>query len=222
MRIFCIFILYFFVFFLSSLNAAPDEFEALLNQGNDFVHQGLWDRAIEVYEKAITINPEVAIVHYNLSLAYFYKHLELFDKNRALKLYDFFSKGKNENNKEVEVSDNLSLMQDLEKLQIEELMISIRLDNKNGMAHYFLGTYYYNNGNLIESEAHLKQAIQFEPDYLNSYGVLASVYEKMGNIGLAIECYKDVLKRDPENNDKRKNLILLYNKLGMANEAMDK
>jgi tetratricopeptide (TPR) repeat protein len=60
-----------------------------------------------------------------------------------------------------------------------------------------------------------------DPKYANSYGVLASVYEKIGKNGQAIEYHKKVLQIDPEDEYSRYNLVLLYSKLGMKKEALE-
>jgi tetratricopeptide (TPR) repeat protein len=57
------------------------------------------------------------------------------------------------------------------------------------------------------------------PEYSNSYAVLASVYEKLEKYDLAIDYHRKVLEFHPEYDAERVDLMLLYLKLGMEKEA---
>lgn len=217
------FIILFISFLIAtSSNAISEQLEKFFDKGNEYARQGLWDDAIDAYEQSIKLNPEMAKVHYNLSRALFYKRLEVIDNNRKRELFKFFSNSSDPN---IRPENNIiegesESTRNLLKKEIQELQVSIKLDDKNAMAHYFLGTHYHNVENLIEAEAHLKRAIELEPSYSNSYGVLASVYEKMENYSTAINLYNEVLRIDPEYDGTHRDLALLYHKMGMTKEAL--
>ena len=48
------------------------------NKGYDYFDDGLFDKAIECYQKAVEINPDYANAYYNMGIAYAYK--ENYDK----------------------------------------------------------------------------------------------------------------------------------------------
>jgi|GEM_PF-3771313 len=52
--------------------------EAYLTIGNAYAHKGQYDKAIENYNKAIQLNPNLAEAYYNRGVAY--KHKGQYDK----------------------------------------------------------------------------------------------------------------------------------------------
>jgi tetratricopeptide (TPR) repeat protein len=213
-----------FILFLFSCQSNTEtlDYDYHFRKGNSYSHEKAWDDAIEEYNRAISISPDIAETHYNLALAYFNKRMEVRDENMKKELRNIFQ---NERSPDWNPKDNVIDSEDsttailLEK-EIQELKITVRLDDSISGAHYFLGTNYHNIGKLKESEIELKRTIELDPGYSNSYGVLASVYEKMGKYDSAIVNHKKVLKIDPEDDGTHYDLAMLYHKLGMKKEAL--
>lgn len=93
---------------------------------------------------------------------------------------------------------------------------ALEADNRFGEA-------YFNLGNTLLRQAKPKEAMQAYEDALSvetDKGRLASIYHNMGVIlqsqkqfGLAIECYKNSLRRNPSDNETRYNLVLCQHQL---------
>ena len=77
-----------FVFLLVPTACINRKVEEHFNLGNAYYESGKWKEAIESYKQAIRIDPDDAIAHYNLSLAY----IMLNDRGSALDQYKILKK----------------------------------------------------------------------------------------------------------------------------------
>jgi len=215
-----ILIVFCLAFFPATSSADSSAFEQYFKQGNTFFREKAWDDAIDAYNRAVQINGEVAEVHFNLGLAYFYKRLEL---SRTSRLSEFLEKEKHPTVESLDkfIAANEAATKALLEKEVQQWKRTIQLDDTKSAAHYMLGTHYHNIGRLNEAEQELKRAIELDPKYSNSYGVLAAVYEKLGKNDLAIEYHKKDLEIDPEDEGARRDLAVLYYKLGMKKEAVE-
>lgn len=221
MKTFIVLALLLFLISPHSVRANQSDFEMHLKKGNSYSDQRAWDSAIAEYQHAIKIAPNHAQAHYNLALAYFYKYMEVRDKNLKKEVLESLVNPKASNSskqgKIVDGEDKVT--KDLNAQAVREWKRTAELDDSIGGAHYFLGTHYHNIGNLKDAEKELKKAIELSPRYSNSYSVLASVYEKMDRLDLAITYHKKTLEIDPDSESNHYDLLVIYLKLGKTKEA---
>jgi tetratricopeptide (TPR) repeat protein len=207
----------------SLLGADQTDFEAHFQSGNRFKQRSAWDEAINEYEQALKINPNHALAHYALSLAYYEKYREIKNINMKKELFRFFSnpQSSNEYSQSEVIDAEDQTTRSLHNKAIQELKKTLELDDTIWGAHYLLGTHYYNIGNYDHAEKELKRTIELKPDYSNSYSILGSLYEKRKDYDLAIEYRKRALNIDPDAEIVHYDLAILYHKLGMKKEAKE-
>jgi len=70
-------------------------------------------------------------------------------------------------------------------------------NQKDGQAHFLLGTTYFRTNDYPNAIAELEQSIQLNPNLLQAYLALGSAYQKQGNADVALQRYQQALKLQP-------------------------
>jgi len=163
------------LFFITPFSVLATSFEIHFERGDALLDNKDWDGAIREFQKAIDIEPNHAISHFYLGLAYMFKGREISDKLRDGTLYlsmlNSITKENTKGNQGI-VSDN-NETKELGKKAVIAWKKAISLDDTIWGAHYHLGIEYYNSGEFEKAEKAFKRTIELNPSYTNSYSFLA-------------------------------------------------
>lgn len=144
-----------------------------INQlGVMYYNQGLYDLAIEQYEKALEIDPTNPEAHYNMGYAYIRqgRHneaLEEFKKVVSLNPYD------SEAHSNLGLAYyNLGMIEDA----IGQYKKAVELDPTDAVAHFNLGYALSGKGRYLEAIEEFKKSIELDPYSSDAHYSLALVY----------------------------------------------
>ena len=197
---------------LSSLNA-----DAHFNLGKVLALNNQLDEAINVYKKAVKIQPKHFRSWYNLALALRDKG-DLRNATRALyktiKLQPDLP----------ETYNNLGsllgeLHQPVKSIQAFKQAISLRPTYAE--AFYNLGNALKEQGKLEEAIASYKKALSLKPDYADAYYNMGINLQDQGKIEEAIAAYKKALSLKPDYADAYNNMGVTLKDQGQLDEAVE-
>ncbi|HUT44798.1 MAG TPA: tetratricopeptide repeat protein [Sedimentisphaerales bacterium] len=155
----------------------PGRDDSLVIMGNLCYRHGNVIKALEVWNKALKINPKQADVYRSMALssmkkgkfadavAQFRKALEI-----QPQLPDVYS----------DIGHAL-MMSGRPKEAIEELEKEIQISPNSGFAYFLLGQAYLQQKEYKKAQEYYETAIKINPGYTNAYYGLASVCAKLGN-----------------------------------------
>ena len=172
MRHFCL-LLFLLISPLLSL-FAQESFDDLIQQGIDQHDRGQYQMAIETYSEALSINPESALAHYEISLTYLHaknykKSIDHSNKviaiNRDYLIEAYLTKG--------------SCLDYLGKTDasIKLLKKGIRKFGDDYLLHYNLGLNYYKTKDFKKAEKSLEKAVKSNPKHPTSHLLMAYTME---------------------------------------------
>jgi serine/threonine protein kinase/Tfp pilus assembly protein PilF len=113
--------------------------------------------AIQMYKKALEVDPQYALAYAGLADVYVYKYEAYYDRS-------------------------VHLLNQAEEASKKALALDYDLPE----AHRALGRVYQERRNYPESISEFKKAIELKPDYLEAYRTLGWIYEEMRNCDQAI------------------------------------
>jgi len=192
--------------------------DAHIKLGTVYQNQGLLDKAIAEYKKAIEINPDSMLAHSNLAFIY---------EGQAK-----FAEAINEL-KEVarirpelpQVHVGIGLLYDKQGMSddaIASLKKAIQLEPKSPLAMINLGLIYRKKGNIDEAIEQFKNVIKIQPNSAAIHGALGDLYREKGDLTSAESELKQALKIDPSMGSEPNFIItlaLVYYEKGMYAEA---
>ena len=198
----------------NKLIKTADRPEPYLNRGIIYYDKGLYQLALNDFNKAIEIDPHSENAYNNRGNLYQKlgkKMLAMQDYNKALKYNDkdykiYFNRG------------NIYSSMGQHKEAISDLTMSIKLDPGYAEAYFNRGI---SNGLINEySKAIIdfSTAIELKPDYIEAFNSRGIMYFKTGDIKSAIRDYERVININPEYATAYYNIGLAYSKMG--NSAM--
>jgi non-specific serine/threonine protein kinase len=158
-------------------------------QGRALFHQ--WRKqsyhaAIELYKKAIKIDPKYAVAHAGIADCYALLFMYWSSDKKYLKEAQKYSSTALDlapNLSEVQVSKGLafSLLKNYEKAE-ESFQTAINLCSTCFEAYYWSARTHFIQGNIDEAAGMYEKAIEYRPDDFQSQIFLASIYEKKGKL----------------------------------------
>ena len=175
------------------------------NLGNAYQSEGIFDKAIEHYQTALSLKPDYVKAHNNLGNAY--QSIGMFDKaiehyQTALKLKPDYA----------EAYNNIAVIY-MSKGQfskaIEYYRTALRLKPGNAELHYNLGLAYQSEDLLDKAIEHYQIALRLKPDIAEAHKNLGIAYMKKGLKNEAIREFKVTLKINPGLTDVRQSLEAL-------------
>ena len=175
---------------------------AYYNLGRAYESQGQSDRAIEVYQTALRLEPDSAEAHNNLGVAYAVKGQ--FDKaipeyQTALRL----------NSDYIDAHNNLGVAyasQGHLDSAVAEFQTALRLDPDSVKAHNNLGIAYKSQGLFNKAIAEYQTALRLNPDYIDAHYNLGNIYASQGQLDRAIAEYQTLLGLEPDFHEARQRL----------------
>lgn len=171
------------------------------NLGVCYYNENAIDSAILAYKKTLELNPRYALAANNLGVIYFNKT----DYGQAISYFDIAYKGDSSNPGALM---NIGAAYQNEKnypLAFYYDSLVLKRDPKNqstlnnlSIMHNELGMKYVDNNELEKALAEFSVAFQNNPNSANAIGNIGVVYQKMGNIEKAKDCYRQALAIDPK------------------------
>lgn len=164
--------------FISTQAIAQTNVEDLVIEGIQYHDEGNYDKAIEIYKKALKIDPKSTTVNYEIAFSYFtkgdyknaIKHSDIvLDQNTDHMLPAYITKG-----------SSLDLIGKTQE-SIELFEKAIKETEPHYLLFYNLAVNYHRLENLEKAEENLIEAIYNNPNHSSSHLMLASIQNQKGN-----------------------------------------
>ncbi|CAF0918215.1 unnamed protein product [Brachionus calyciflorus] len=234
-----------------SLKADKYNPAALTNKGNCFFAEKEYERAKHYYEDALKIDASCVEALYNLGLAYgkiglYEQALDQFFKLHAMQRSNtqIYAKIAEINSKksDYDQAENWYMQALRAHPKDSELLKCIgniydeqgdrsqafqyyhdayRFDPSNLQTIEWLGTYYIDSQYPEKAVEYFEKAALGRPHQVKWHLMVASCYRKSGNYAAALEKYKQIHYRFPENTECIKFLVRICSDLGYTQEAQD-
>ena len=189
-------------------DSEPDYAMAYSNQGKKLQDEGKMTEAIQMYEKALEIDPRTVEAVFNIGQIHdqhgrtkeafrqYYKALEI-DPNFA------------------QAHDQLGVTlakQKRFKDAEHHLRKALHLTPSNPFFNTNIGTMYLNQGQIAQAASYLEKAIALKPDLVGALCNLGIVYDRLGKLDAAAALLVRTLEIEPDNEFARKRLNFLRSK----------
>ena len=224
------------------VSKSPNKARGYNHLGIAYVDKGMFDKAIDVYTKAISIKPDYAVARNNLGLVYVrqerfkeaikeykmalninpglinvYYNLgyayELYgDMDMAIKVYRDGLRLKSNYILIRKRLANLYFYLNLIDNAIKEYREILSIEPNNIMAYNNLGLAYAKKGLFKEAIEQYSIALRLNPYIAEVYNNLGNVYYRTGQMERAVEMYKKALNIKPTFKDALENLNLAQEK----------
>lgn len=157
---------------------AQSTVEDYVREGIPFHDNGEYDKAIEIYKKALVLDPKSTLVNYEIALSYFAKG----DYKMAVEYSDKVLKQKAEFMLEAYLTKGSSLdVLGKTKESIKLFEKAIEQTGGHYLLYFNLGLNYYNTSDFDKAEANAIKAIELNPGHATSHLMLANINNQKGN-----------------------------------------
>src|SRR5579863_1946185 len=166
--------------------------ESYRRDATEFARQKSWDQAIEKYRKALDLEPNDALTHYNLALAFKYKG----DAAQAVEEFEATLRLKP---KWADAHYGLGATRyDLhdQAAAINELRIAIELNPTKAAPHRLLARIYLEQNSPSAARSELQRAAALKPS-ADLYSELGVVEGQLGNLSGAAVDFRRALQLNP-------------------------
>jgi tetratricopeptide (TPR) repeat protein len=168
--------------------------ECWFYQGVAYGSNGLYERSVEAFGKAIQIKPDFSEAYYNLGVSY----IGLGKYREARETLEKAIEIKPDS---ADAYDNLGVV--FGKLgmhddAIRTLKKAITLNAEDAHAYYYLGINYVSIENYKAALEALKQAVRLQPDSAAAHGFLGITYARMNDHKMAADALKQSIRLRPD------------------------
>jgi tetratricopeptide (TPR) repeat protein len=163
--------------------------------GDTAMESGHYEEAIDFYEKAVELNPDLVQAYYNLALAY-----ESVDRERAVELwaeYLVLAEGNPSQSRWVEQAE-----EHLKRLRAEPLVEA--------------GYAAMENGDFVTALSNFEEALTVDDTLLDAHYRVAKIHTERGDYRAAAESYEKALELAPYSLKYRYELALVYEEYDRA------
>lgn len=160
-----------------------------IEQGDNYLSEDQFDRAIALYRKAVISAPDNAAAHQRLG--------------KAMSLTGNLAAAEQEMRKSIQLDSsdslahsNLGMILGMQKKYVEavaEERLAIELDPNDAFAYRTMGSALASLGYFDDAISSFLQAIHLEPRNLNSYMNLGATLGRKGDFTNAVEAYRDAV-----------------------------
>lgn len=190
---------------------AQSSIEGLVKEGVQHHDKGDFVKAINIYKKALAIDPNSPLVNYELALSYISKgdfkeairHSDIVLKqDKALIIQAYLTKG-----------SALDLMGKT-KESIKLFEKAIKKTNGDYLLHYNLALNYYKINDFDNAEKNAVQAIQSNSNHPSSHLMLANIHNQKGNSVQTLLAVHYFLFLEPNSVRSKKAYVMLLENFG--------
>jgi spermidine synthase len=203
---------------LDKIKINDKDVDAHVKLGTVYQNQGMFDKAIEEFKKAIGLDPNSMLAHSNL--AYIYEGQGMI--NEAIVEFKELLRIQ-PNLPQIHVGLGLLYdKQDMTDQAIEEMKKAIQQDPKAPIAMINLGILYRKKGMFDEAVEQFNKLIEMQPNAAAFHGFLGDLYQEKGDLIKAEEELNKALKIDPSMGQEPNfiaTLAVVYLQQGKYNDA---
>jgi len=192
------------------------DWEGLFSIGVYRSTKGQWEKALQVLERAVEVNPHSSEIRYLLGEA----HQRTGMIERALEAYKEVVRLDKRNPKALYALGTIYNEMYMIKEAVEALRRVVLLDPNHSGACFQLAMAFEKAGMIEECLAMLQEATSIDPNYTEAHRYLAGLYQKRGQYGEALQEYRELARINPDDEEAHLVLATAYNKIGRANEAV--
>ncbi len=198
-------------------NGSREDMAIYGNLGMAYEVKGMFDEAIEQYERALEVDSTSVMAR--LGIAESYSRKKQHDK--AIEAYkDLIQTNEEFMRARVYYSLGVAQHQDARfKEAIDSYARAIEVDSTFAEAYYGLGNAYYRLRDFDDAVSDFKKAVRLAPNHIAAVVNLGNTYLEIGRLDDAISTYKTALDSSPSNLIALNNLGLAYVERGDLNEA---
>ncbi len=191
-------------------------YEAWLEVGKLYQAAGQSDKAVIAFTRATTGAPDQAGIWNNIGILLSNQKLYL-DALKAFKKaasFDYSDQGIADNLKAVQKKVEADAQKTIEnrKKRIEKAPDDIE-------AYHEMGKAFENIDMLNEALMSYQKVLELDPKYIPGLMSYSGILQKMGKLKVAMRCYREIIKLEPNNLDAHLFLINANMNLGFVNEA---
>ena len=206
------------LFFITSYVIAQSEVEGFIREGIAHHDAGDYTKALESYKKALDLEPNSAMVNYEMALSYFSKG----DYENAIKHSDIVLDQKGEFMLQAYMTKGSALdMQGKTKESIKLFEKAIKKTEEHYLLYFNLSINYVKIGDLKKAEKNIKRAIELNSNHTSSHFLLASIEDQLSNTIQSILALNYFLLLEPNSERSIKAHELLMKQFG-GNVSVDK
>lgn len=205
---------------LETLPVLPSLFENRLEiyfcRGTSNSYLGQYERAIQDYNQAIQIRPQLAEAYYNRGLTYYYLgeyEDAIQDYGQAIQINPQFAEAYY---KRGVVYDNLGQYEDA----IQDYNQAIQINSQFAEFYYNRGVVYNDLGQYERAIQDYDQTIQIDPQFAMAYYNRGVTYSYLGEYEQAIQNYDQAIKINPQDIQAYNNRGNAYTDLGQYERAI--
>ncbi|OHB90569.1 MAG: hypothetical protein A3E19_07160 [Planctomycetes bacterium RIFCSPHIGHO2_12_FULL_52_36] len=191
------------------------DWEGLYSIGVYRSTRGQWEKALQVLERAVEVNPHSGEIRYLLGEA----HQRAGMIERALEDYKEVVRLDKRNPKALYALGTIYNEMYMIKEAVEVLRRVVLLDPNHSGACFQLAMAFEKAGMIEECLAMLREATSIDPNYTEAHRYLAGLYQKRGQYGEALQEYRELARINPDDEEAHLVLASAYNKIGRVNEA---
>ena len=156
-----------------------------LSEGNRFLDENQTDLAIQAYQQAIKLNPDLALAHFQLGVAYALLEMQ-YELNGTVDPDNPDARNKLRSQKEFEKA-------------VETYKKWLTANPNDDAGHYNLARTYSKLGNDEEAEKEFKEAVKLKPEETEYQTELGNILIKLAQYREAIVSLKKAVEIDPLN-----------------------
>ena len=186
-------------------------------QGVAYGSNGMYEKSIEAFGKAIKMKADFSEAYYNLGVSY----IGLGKYKEARETLEKAIQIKPDSSDAYEnlgvVFGKLGMYDDA----IRTLKKAIALNAEDAHAYYNLGVNYVSTENYTAAVEAFKQAVHFQPDFAAAHGFLGVTYAKMKDYKMAADALKQSIRLKPDDPKSHFALGETYLALSDRSSALD-
>ena len=184
----------------------PDSARACSNLGNFYFGNKHYEKAIQMYKKALTFQYSYPFIHFNLGVAYEKTGLT----DLAMNEYKASISRHSDNTLAYNNLGTIYHKQGLHDLAIKAYNQSLAINPHYPPTHFNLGNTYESAGNYEKALSEYNAAIKEDIFYADAHNNIGAIYLKEGLTNQAIEEYKKTIQLKPDHLDAHYNLGIAY------------
>ena len=212
-------------YWLENYNKEDEKYALLLNdlasfyksRGENEKVESLSNKAIEIYQKVVELNPSDYDAYRNMGNSYSLKD----EDDKAIEYYQKAIEINPKNDKAYNGMGNSYSFKDEDDKAIGYYQKAIELNPKNDNAYNGMGNSYNDKGEYDKAIEYYKKALEINPKNDTAYGNIGNSYNNKSEFDKAIEYYKMTLELNPKNDYVYDGMGNCYNYKGEYDKAIE-